>query len=35
MEKRTCHHLEFGKRTAQKKGLQKKPNNYEDSHKQR
>jgi hypothetical protein len=33
--KKTCHHLEFGKRIAQKKGLQTKPNNNEDSHKQR
>ena len=35
MEKKTCHHLKFAKRTAQKKGQQKKPNNYGNSHKQR
>lgn len=32
MEQKTSHHLDFDKRTAPKKGLQRKPNNYEDSH---
>ena len=32
MEQKTSHHSDFDKRTALKKGLQRKPNNYEDSH---
>lgn len=31
MEQKTSHHSDFDKRTALKKGLQRKPNNYEDS----